>query len=183
MSKTLPKRHVEALVGLAKEAAARRVLFPDEARALDYAQAALAPRKRTPAQCRTQAVKREKKATKREQRADVRAQVMARAGGQCEGRHMTANGRCLWHCAGAPLELDHFFGRGRVESAETCWALCSSCHHVKTRNYPSSAYWLERFIAHAERHGYHTEAERARARLEGIVAVRAASAAKGARNV
>lgn len=40
----------------------------------------------------------------------------------------------------------------------------------KTLNEPSGAYWLERFIVHAERHGYLEEAERARAKLQTLQA-------------
>jgi hypothetical protein len=77
------------------------------------------------------------------------------------------------------LELDHFFGRGKAkQSAENCWALCRKCHHYKTENRPSAARWLEDFLQHCLRYGYAAEAERARARLEGICAVRKAEAGR-----
>lgn len=67
-----------------------------------------------------------------------------------------ANGRC--ECCGDPVppgELDHFFGRAKVqESIENCWLLTPACHYAKTRNHPSARAWLRKFLAHAERHGY-----------------------------
>lgn len=90
--------------------------------------------------------------------AEVRRQVMERANGSCE------------HCGVSAwvLELDHVFGgsqRRLLESVETCWALCRTCHRSKTDNSPSRAFWLESFIAHALRHGYLAEADLARGKL------------------
>lgn len=77
--------------------------------------------------------------------AVVRAAVMDRAGGCCE------------HCrewAGEQLRFDHFFGRAKApEDLEHGWALCIRCDTAKTLNDPDSATWLERFIAHCDRHG------------------------------
>lgn len=88
-----------------------------------------------------------KRATKREARQDVRGEVMKRASGCCE------------HCGASetdfsPLELDHFFGRARAESVETCWALCRACHRRKTDNTPSAASWLQAFVTHAGLRGF-----------------------------
>jgi hypothetical protein len=57
--------------------------------------------------------------------------------------------------------------------------LAPECDRAKTLNLPCASEWLERFIDHCERHGYASEASRARARLEGICAVRKAEAGRG----
>jgi len=114
----------------------------------------------------------EKKATKRDAAAEVRAAVSARAGGRCESCGLEGITRP------APLlEWDHAFGRARAESIETTWLLCGGpgrCHYQKTNNIPSARVWLERFTAHALAYGYHEAAEQARRRLEGIAALREA---------
>lgn len=113
-----------------------------------------------------------KKKTKREETAEIRAAVMKRAaGGWCEaGRD---------ECPPPSLELDHFFGRRGPQSERTCWALCWRCHKDKTSNFPSAGEWLRRFIDHCQKYGYHAEAERARARLHGVVAMRTKEASHG----
>lgn len=89
----------------------------------------------------------------------LRAAVFARAAGACE-------------CGcGTPLgdsgHLDHYFGRKHVaEAVENCWALALKCDDAKTNSRPSKAVWCRRFIAHAMRHGYAKEAERARMQIE-----------------
>jgi len=100
-----------------------------------------------------------KREAKRDRTAAVRELVMHRARGQCEFCTATS----------AALELDHFAGRARSESVESCWALCFSCHRAKTNNAPSAAYWLERFISHCERLGNWGEAARARSRLAFVI--------------
>lgn len=100
-------------------------------------------------------------------RAKVRDLCALRAGPLCEcgcGRRFSEFN---------PAEMDHALGRARAESVETCWMLARSCHVDKTRSDPSAALWLRRFICHASFFGYHAEAEQARRRLEGIVAMRA----------
>ena len=87
--------------------------------------------------------------------------IIRRADGLCEACRVRPAGR-----------IDHFEGRARSESLETCWHLCVLCDNAKTVNRPSARHWLESFIRHAESHGYTAAAERARARLDGIVAVR-----------
>lgn len=91
--------------------------------------------------------------TKRERRSEVRAAVVARAGGRCErilGEPGHATGRC-----GAPgVEMDHMHGRAREESIESCWLHCVLCARAKTENRPSRAYWLWNFGQHAMAHGY-----------------------------
>ena len=96
----------------------------------------------------------------------------------CRRLSARARGRC--ECCSRPFApgvaaatLDHFFGRARAEeSAATCWLLRADCHRAKTDNAPSAREWHERWIRHAERHGYVAEAARARARLEGIITLR-----------
>lgn len=87
--------------------------------------------------------------------------VAERAGGRCE--------QCF-HGFGDSMrdraELDHFEGRARSESVETCWLLCGNCHRSKTVNDPSAAYWLVRFCIHAKKHNYLEALERALKRLE-----------------
>jgi hypothetical protein len=131
-----------------------------EADALEELRAALRPKsKKTWATSRKQ--KREKKAAKKEKRAAVREAVMMRALGYCECG-------CGNYVRETALELDHFWGRARSESVESCWAL-SKCHHwFKTHNEPSAEYWLKKFAKHCERHGFTDEAARARARLSFI---------------
>ena len=87
--------------------------------------------------------------------------VAERAAGRCEG---------CFHAFGLSLkdrpELDHFEGRARSESVETCWMLCGSCHAGKSANDPSKAYWLARFAIHAEKYGYRVALVAALKRLE-----------------
>ena len=87
--------------------------------------------------------------------------IVRRADGLCEACRVRPAAR-----------IDHFFSRGRAESLETCWHLCVECDIDKTYNRPAASHWLLSFVCHAESHGYTAAAERARARLEGIVAVR-----------
>lgn len=99
----------------------------------------------------------------------LKLQRRARGWCECGCGHPFSSG---FACA----TLDHFFGRARAEESEaTCWLLRWECHHAKTNNDPSARVWHERWIRHCERHGYVDEAARARARLEGIIAVREAS--------
>jgi hypothetical protein len=93
----------------------------------------------------------------------IRKLVSKRAGLLCE----CGCGRWFRALNGA-AEVDHFFGRGREESVESCWRLRSDCHRAKTGNSPSAAHWLEKFITHCKRHGYAPEAERAQARLDAL---------------
>jgi 5-methylcytosine-specific restriction endonuclease McrA len=135
--------------------------------------AALTPRKPKPLRTERLKARVSKRAAKGYETDEIRRQVLERAGGKCES--------CLgfWQATMFGLELDHFFGRGKAkQSAESCWALCRKCHHYKAENRPSAARWLEDFLQHCLRYGYATEAERARARLEGICAVRKAEAGR-----
>lgn len=109
---------------------------PPLSRAADELKRALESRKRRPVDTRKAA----KRQTNKEKRSAVREEVMKRADGRCEG--------CNWPHGGPNLELDHFFGRARSESVETCWALCATCHLEKTRNEPSAAHWLNIFHEH-----------------------------------
>lgn len=112
--------------------------------------------------------RRRAKTSKREaaalKRTAIRDFVFARAEGRCEvrGDH--------WHCHKPATELDHFFGRARAESVETCWAICATDHRNKTNNSPSAEGWLETFAVHCDRYGYREEAARARNRLAFVLA-------------
>lgn len=79
----------------------------------------------------------------------VREVVAARTPGRCEA------------CGadGLKREMDHFFGKARSETVETCWMLCaptpfSGCHFDKTNSKWGRRYWLLRFRRHAALHGY-----------------------------
>ena len=103
-----------------------------------------------------------KKAVRGAALQDVRSQVMDRADGACE---------CCGGQPVLPLELDHFFGgskRRSMEAFESCWALCRFCHHQKTNNNPSAAYWLRDFVHHCRKHGFLEIEVAASARLEAL---------------
>ena len=112
-------------------------------------------------------------ATFADERGMVRAAVVTRAAGLCEG-------------CGHPLcigegELDEFFGgvgrRRQMMSIETCWLLHPYCHRAKTENInplpagfdgtllSGSVYWARKFIAHARANGYEKAAQLAERRL------------------
>lgn len=108
--------------------------------------------------------------SKRDETAEIRAAVFARAKGLCECGCGAPLGL---DSAPFPPSLDHFFGRGHVKQAvENCWALAFGCDRGKTANYPSARFWLEKFALHCDCHGYLAEAAKARARIDGMVAVR-----------
>lgn len=44
--------------------------------------------------------------------------------------------------------LDHFWGRTRQESVESCWFLHPECDQLKTLNKPDWSAWGTRFLAH-----------------------------------
>lgn len=90
------------------------------------------------------ATKAARKATKAEARRAVRHLVEERAAGRCE----------VAGCGGFGLEMDHFWGRAREESVESCWMLCHLCHRMKTNNMPDRIAWLETFRGHAAVNGY-----------------------------
>jgi 5-methylcytosine-specific restriction endonuclease McrA len=107
---------------------------------------------------RMAAPKREKRKTKRDETATIRAVVVDRARGRCEA--------CSFLPLLGLLEMDHFFGRGRTaQSVANCWLLCRMCHRAKTDNRPDAAFWLRRFIWHCHNHGYSDESFRAVALL------------------
>lgn len=93
-------------------------------------------------------------------RADVRAQVAARAGGKCEC------GCGLAFTSLNPAEWDEFYGRRHVTVEET-WMLRRSCHHDKSENRPDRETWDRLFMRHCATHGY-----RFRARLTKTIARR-----------
>lgn len=98
----------------------------------------------------------------------LRADVFKRADESCEcgcGRFITPE----------TGHLDHFFGRARHESLQTCWALSVECDRARTDNHPDAATWADRFYLHAIKHGYHEAAEMAVARIRVLVAKKLAS--------
>lgn len=89
--------------------------------------------------------KAEKRLAKKGARSAVRLAVEVRAKGSCEACELAS-----LH----PLEMDHFYGRARSESVETCWMLCRGCHREKTENLPSRRHWDVEFRIHCRWHGY-----------------------------
>ena len=74
-------------------------------------------------------------------RREVRDACVRRARGRCE--------QCGdWQ--GPDLHLDHFWGRAREESVESCWMLCPGCHEDKTNNRPNRGEWLFAFGIHCK---------------------------------
>lgn len=134
--------------------------------AAELSRALASSTKATRARSQARATKAAKRETAKARRDDVREQATARAKDECEACGVSLF--AIHH----PAQLDHFFGRSRAESVETCWLICARCHREKTLNYPDAAAWFEAFIRHCVRHGYRAAAERARARLEGIIAIR-----------
>lgn len=55
---------------------------------------------------------------------------------------------------GDDRQLDHYPGRAKGQSVDTCWMLNPWCHRDKTNNYPSTAHWNLRWRAHCGKHGY-----------------------------
>lgn len=135
-----------------------------ERRAFDELERALSksPKKREATKARRQRRESTVK-TKRDQTAEVRAAVMARACNQCEV--------CSWVPRSLELELHHAFGRVRVKQApENCLALCRECHARLTRNEPSAAHWWLKVATAFERLGFAVSAARARDRLAFVSA-------------
>jgi hypothetical protein len=127
----------------------------DDIRARSEISSALSPKHISPLKRLTsrKTEKRAKKATKRDETYSVRAQVAIRAQGVCE----CGCGRVFTDING--MEMDHFWGRGKVKQSVTnCWALALTCHREKTNNIPSRLHWLQKFQAHCEmRRGYQAE--------------------------
>lgn len=158
----LSHKIAKALVAMAKTSPSR-IYFERE---VAEAERALKPRPVSSYRVR----KEKKRGTKRQETARIREAVMRRADGKCE---------C--GCGGdtmglGPLELDHFWGRGKEpQTVENCWALSRWHHRLKTENkYPGREGWLRAFAAHCDRHGYAAEAAKARARLESLNLIDAA---------
>lgn len=138
--------------------------YARKARLLEALERTLKPRRgAAPARKRREA----KKKTQRDAMASIRDAVLGRATDMDRQPNCEA---CRYMAV--PLEVDHFFGgsgrRRELQSVETCWALCCHCHGRKTMNWPSAAYWLEKFIGHCERLGYSDPAEVAQIRLDAI---------------
>ena len=94
--------------------------------------------------------------------ARVRRICVERSNGLCE----CGCGRAVTRVTG---ELDHFFSRGKAPTTErTCWFIAVPCHHWKTDNFPSKAYWLASFALHCKRHGFDAELDKVRAQQEWV---------------
>jgi hypothetical protein len=95
-----------------------------------------------------------KAATHRDSTARIREAVMQRANGTCE----CGCGSDFIDMAGLMPHFDHWLGgvgRRKVkQSIETCWAITSGCHFMRTTNNPSAEAWNGRFRLHCEKHGY-----------------------------
>lgn len=114
-----------------------------------------------------------KKRTKKEETAEIREALLARAGGVCEcGCGEQLEGSSFhWRA-----EMDHFFPKARTrQTVKTCWLVAAHCHRMKTANDPDAAYWLEKFASHCETYGYTSEANRARALVQSQVLIEQAS--------
>lgn len=100
-----------------------------------------------------------KRADKNAETAAIRKAAMERAEGKCEFCGLPDG------LFGRQLQLDHFAGRARSESVETCWVLCPPCHRAKTDSKPSAEAWLNAFLVHCDEHGYADASRQAEARL------------------
>jgi hypothetical protein len=119
--------------------------------------------------------KAQRKQTKREQRAAVRAAVVARAEGRCE-RILGEPGNVMGRCNAPGVEMDHMHGRAREESVESCWLHCVLCARAKTTNRPSRGYWLWNFGIHAAGYGYAGQV----AKVEALLAIETAQHGRAA---
>jgi 5-methylcytosine-specific restriction endonuclease McrA len=123
----------------------------------------LAPRAKAKAfRAATKAAKKAKSSARQQVWGDVYSAVATRSGGCCEA--------CGEDEFVAPLECDHFFGRARAQSVETCWMLCRGCHRKKTDGSPTSAWWFRRFIEHAHALDYRAAMALAEKRLAFVEA-------------
>lgn len=136
----------------------------DRGPAAETLRAALKPKPISSARRKTKA----RRESKREETARIRRAVFARDDYRC------VHCGCI-DCEAAPLQLDHFFGRGKEpQTVRNCWTLCAVHHRHKTDGVPTASFWLEAFAIHAECHGYRAEAAKARSRLEALTLVEAA---------
>ena len=88
--------------------------------------------------------------------AVIRAICVERGGGRCE-----ACGVDPWR----GISMDHFWGRAREESVESCWMLCAGptgCDRQKTDNFPSRLHWVRLFGVHVALHRYSKQVEKTR---------------------
>lgn len=167
LSKRCLRGIVEVLEGELEQGPPSRILHVEEM--LREVQSALtgSPKKRA-----LQAERRKRAQAARVQAAaatgDVYRAVAERAGDFCEcgcGQRFSPRGILT----GQP-EMDHFLGRARAESLESCWLLRWDCHRTKTLNRPSRAYWLRVFLKHCQRHGYTETAKHVAGLLEAAQA-------------
>jgi hypothetical protein len=122
---------------------------PGERRWLEAIDLALKPRRSLkPARQR----RAEKKKTKKEETAEIRAAVFERAKGLCE------------MCGTFATDLEHAFGRVRVpQKVSNCLAICRPCHRARTNNQPSAEHWWKRYAAHFWKYGYFDSCQMANA--------------------
>lgn len=130
----------------------------------------LQPRGRTAEEKAAKAARVGKRAAKHRRTSDVRIPVMKRAWLVCE-----CGCRRWFRGFMGQATMDHFFGKARAESVETCWALRADCHAEKTDSKPDRATWLRKFIVHCERYGYTAAGEEARAEIEAEALVQQAA--------
>lgn len=117
-----------------------------------------------------------KRGAKARKTMEVYDAVEQRAGGVCECGCGGAFGSGL----DTMPEMDHFWGRARKESVESCWMLRAKCHREKTSNKPSRDFWLIRFGRHATQHGYREQFARCSREIEAESLVsRAAEVSRG----
>ena len=142
-------------------------LYPALAGALRQLQDGLAPRRAKPIAIAARKAKAERVRAHQDETSAIYREVEKRADGKCEACGLPFS-------PADPPELDHQPGRHRApQTVQNCWLIhARTCHRVKTNPAGGARIHLERFITHAEKHGFHAEAERARARLEGIVSMR-----------
>lgn len=159
MSPTISPRQLEIIRRcLAGEYPRKSVIW---AGALERVEAVLKRRSLSPAKRKTA----KKKRTKKQETRAIWDAVFTRAGAHCEcGCGLQFGG------GAATAELDHFEGRARSESVESCWLLRRTCHRYKSESVPSAAAWLQTFIWHCKKHGYRAQAKKAEARLAFVEA-------------
>lgn len=107
--------------------------------------------------------KTQRKTAKNAETAEIRAEVMARAGGVCEcGCGQT------FHSFN-PAELDHARGRGKApQSVQNTWLLTRNCHREK--HHEESSLWLAKYLAHSIRHRHEWERRWAEGRIAFVTA-------------
>lgn len=107
-----------------------------------------ARKRRAPGQILREMADEAERLSKKDRRADVRAECVKRADGVCE-----CGCGCLLGIGEWTAEWDEFYGRQHVTVEET-WILARCHHRLKTENSPDRQAWDARFKAHCKRHRY-----------------------------